>query len=520
MGSLETIRPELLTLSPEQMRALLPYSWVFGGTILTILLSILKRVSPKWPVFLFTVGTCIAGAIASIDLLHLEPISLFNGMMVSDPYANFFNVLFLGAAGFTALASFRYLDTEKLQYPEYYVLLLLSALGMMLMVSALDLIVIFIALELMSLAVYVLVGFRRTDRRSNEAAMKYFILGGVASAVFLYGSALLYGATGHTGLRAILQASQAHATFQTPIYILGALLVLVGFLFKVASFPFHMWMPDVYEGAPVPVTGFMTTGLKAAAFATLIRIFVSMGYTSTTVGGFGDKIYTVLWVIAVLTMVVGNFVALTQTNLKRMLAYSSIAHTGYLLVGVIAIRGVALSASLEGISSPGIPDSLAIAALVMYLVVYAIMNFGAFVVLTLLSGREDTGLSLNDFSGLSQRHPWLAFSMAVFLLSMAGIPLTGGFAAKYLLFYSAVQGGYLPSIALVVIAVLCSAVSVYYYLRVLVHMYMKDPSGSPKDLRVSLWSGFTVVTMVLLTFQIGIMPERMVEMVKKVVVHL
>lgn len=501
METLKTIRPELLTLSQEQLQALIPYFWVFGGSVISILACVLRVISPKWPVFLIVIATCLAGIIPSFDLLHSAPVTLFNGMMVSDSYSNFFNILFLAAAGFTALVSFRYLDSEKLQHPEFYVLLLFSALGMMLMSSSLDLVVIFITLELMSLAVYVLVGFRRADRRSNEAAMKYFILGSAASAVLLYGAALLYGSTGFTNIKSILTCLQSNPNAVTPIFMIGTVLVLFGLLFKVASVPFHMWMPDVYEGAPIPVTGFMTTGLKAAAFATLVRVFITMGYGGGLSSLLSAHIHDILWVSAVLTMIIGNFVALTQSNLKRMLAFSSIAHTGYLLIGIIA----------------GTKSELGFAPEVFYIVVYAIMNMGAFIVLTLLAARDDSGLNLHDLSGLSQRHPWIAFSMAIFLLSMAGIPPTAGFAAKYLLFYSAIQANEIP---LVVIGVLCSAVSVYYYFRILVYMYMRDPAGSPRVLRVSVWSSFSVAVMVALTLQIGVLPARIMSIAKKAVASL
>jgi NADH-quinone oxidoreductase subunit N len=497
----QTIRPELLTLSAEQLKALSPYFWVFGGTVLTILASVLRMVKPKWPVFVLTLATSVAGICAFACLMKSEPILLFNGMMVADVYSSFFGILFLASVLLTTLASFRYLDREKLQHPEYYVLILFSAIGMMLMASALDLIVLFIALELMSLAVYTLVGFRRADRRSNEAAMKYFILGSAASAVLLYGAALLYGTTGSTGIHAIFKFIQANPQGMTPVFTIGVWLVLLGFLFKVASVPFHMWMPDVYEGAPAPITGFMTTGLKAAAFAAFLRVFISLGYGKGLTAVVQSHIHDIIWVSAVLTMVVGNVVALTQTNLKRMLAYSSIAHSGYLLVGMLAGSG-----SEQGYGP-----------VAMYLVVYSIMNLGAFVVLSALASRDDSGLNLHDLSGLSRRHPWMAFAMAVFLFSMAGIPPTAGFAAKYLLFYSAIQAG---EISLVIISVLCSAISVYYYLRVLVYMYMRDPVGAPSGNRVSVWSTLAVASMVALTIQIGVLPARMVSAAKKAVTSL
>jgi NADH-quinone oxidoreductase subunit N len=498
MEALKTIRPELLTLSQDQINCLTPYLVMFAGTVLAILLSVGKRIQPKWPVFVLSALTCIAAMSFSYDLISGESRSLFNGMMVSDSYSNFFNLIFLGSALLTIFASFRYLDHQKLQHPEYYVLVLFAAMGMMLMSAAMDLVVVFIALELMSISIYVLVGFRRADRKSNEAAMKYFILGSAASAVLLYGVALIYGTTGTTEMRGILTFVHGHGQGINPIFSLGFVMVLFGFLFKVASVPFHMWMPDVYEGAPVPVTGFMTTGLKAAAFATFVRVMISVAYGTGASVVMQGYLHHVLWVSCVLTMLLGNFVALSQVNLKRMLAYSSIAHTGYLLMGI-------LSASRT---------DLGFGPVTMYLVVYSIMNLGAFVILTLLASDGDTKLNLHDLSGVSRRHPWLAMGMSVFLLSMAGMPPLAGFAAKYLLFYSAVQAGEIP---LVVIGVLSSAVSVYYYLRVLVYMYMRDPVGSPPVLRVSMWSGLALVTTVVLTIQIGVFPERMVNLAKQVV---
>lgn len=502
MQTIQTIHPELLKLTREQAFMLLPYFVVFGGAILAMIAAVAKLIQPKWTVFLVTLATVAFGIYFSLQAMPGGPTGLFNGMMVSDRFSNFFNIVFLASAGLTTLASFRYLDREKLQLPEYYILVLFSALGMMLMTAATDLIVIFISLEIMSLSIYTLVGFRRADRRSNEAAMKYFILGSAASAILLYGSALLYGSTGSVNIHEILKHLQGGgANTLSPVFWVGAWLVILGFLFKVASVPFHMWMPDVYEGAPTPVTGFMTTGLKAAAFATFVRIFVSLGFGKGVTTVVQEHIHDIVWIIAVLTMIVGNTVALSQTNLKRMLAYSSIAHTGYILVGLLS----------GGRSDEGFSP------VVMYLAAYSVMNLGAFGVLTILGTRDDGGLNLHDLSGLSRRHPWLAFAMAVFMLSMAGIPPTAGFAAKYLLFYSAIQA---HETGLVVIAVLCSAISVYYYLRVLVYMYMRDPQGSPSGARASVWATLTVAAMVALTLQVGILPQQLVAAAKRAVTSL
>lgn len=487
-----TIRPELLVLNGYELAALASYFIVLGGAVLGIFASILKERVSKWPIFLFTVGVCAAGFATSWGLITNPSLTLFNGMMASDGFSHFFNAIFLASAGLTALVSFRYLDREGIQHPEYYILLLFSALGMMLMVSALDLVVIFISLEIMSLSIYTLVGFRRSDRKSNEAALKYFIMGGAASAIFLYGVALLYGVSGTTNIRGILEFGRSQAGEDWKLFAFGLWLVISGFLFKVAAAPFHMWMPDVYEGAPVPITGFMATGVKAAAFGVFIRVFAATGYGSGLAEGLSQGIHDLIWICAVATMVIGNLVALTQTQLKRMLAYSSIAHTGYLLVGLLACAH----------------NEQGYAPMVLYLVSYSVMNMGAFAVLGILSSRLDEGLTLQDWSGVARRHPWLAFAMAVFMLSMAGVPPTAGFVAKYVLFYSAVQAS---ELVLVVIAVLTSAVSVYYYFRVLVYMYMREPMGASGNERIPLWSALVLAAMVFLTLQIGILPEAVVE---------
>lgn len=496
-----TIHPENLSLSADQVRVLMPYFIAIIGGALAMLTSVGKMVSPKWATFLVTLATAGAGIGSAQGLLGEVPQTLFNGMMIVDRFSQTMNIVFFACLALTALASFRYLDEERIQYPEYNVLLIFAVMGMMFLVSALDLIVLFIALEVMSLAVYVLVGFRRADRRSNEAAMKYFILGSAASAILLYGSALLYGSTGSINIHSILEVIQKKPEYMTPMFVIGLLFVLVGFLFKIAAAPFHMWMPDVYEGAPTPVTGFMTTALKAAAFAAFLRIFISLGYGKALASHIQTHVHDILWFTAVITMVVGNLIALTQTNLKRMLAYSSIAHTGYLLVGILSGH-----ASENGYAS-----------VVLYLISYAVMNLGAFTILTLLSGRDDSGLNLHDLSGLSTRHPALAFAMAVFMFSMAGVPPTAGFAAKYLMLYSAVQAGEIP---LVIISVLCSAVSVYFYLRVLVYMYMREPVGANPKKQFSVWATAVVALLVGVTLQVGIMPSHLVEAAKKAVIGL
>jgi NADH-quinone oxidoreductase subunit N len=288
----------------------------------------------------------------------------------------------------------------------------------------------------------------------------------------------------------------------------GAVLVIVGFLFKVASVPFQMWMPDVYEGAPVPVTGFMTTAIKAASFAAFVRVLASLGIGKGLAEAAAENLHHILWACAVLTMVIGNVIALVQTNMKRMLAYSSIAHTGYLLVGMVTG-----SQSEEGFSP-----------VLVYLISYTLMNLGAFMALTALASRSqmkgDQGLNLHDLAGLGKRHPWLAFAMAVFMFSMAGIPGTAGFIGKYFLFYSAVQSG---EILLVILSVLCSAISVYYYLRVLVFLYLRDPQEVPGQMQearlgIAFGPAVALASMTVLTLQVGILPAGILEVVRSALV--
>lgn len=488
------IKPELLSFSSDTLRALAPYGIILSGCALGMLLSVVRvvpaRVLAFWVTLVATAGAAVLTVVDWPDSGNV----LFNQMLVVDGYSAFFNVAVLAMAFFTALSSAKYLEQEELAYPEYYLLVLFSVFGMMIMNSSLDLISMFVGLETMSLSVYTLVGFRRSDRRSNEAALKYFVLGGVASAILLYGTALLYGATGSTQLLGIAQALKAGAS---PLFWAGAWLVVAGFLFKVASVPFHMWMPDVYEGAPTPVTGFMTTALKVACFATFLRIFVAFG------PGFGgsEAVEHLLWWLAVATMVIGNLLALVQVNVKRMLGYSSIAHTGYLLVGFIA----------------GFKGSMGFSPLLVYLVSYSLMNLGAFVVLTLLSTKMDGSLNLSDLSGLSRRHPWLAFSLGVFMFAMAGVPPTAGFMAKYLVFANAAQAG---QISLVVIGVLCSALSVFYYLRLLVYVYMRDPVGESPRRPWVLGGVLALVPLAFLTVQLGVLPARVIDYAQRAIANL
>ena len=483
---MDLIKPENLNLSYEQLMLSLPYFLVLFGAMAALLLGVTQRFADQLMTKAFSVATCLA-AVAAVVYVWGEPsATLYNRMLAADAFSNVFNVLFLAVTALVAVSSFDYLDRQEIQLPEFYSLMLFSCLGMMLLSSAMDLVVLFVALEIMSIAVYVLVGFRRVDVRSNEAALKYFILGGAASAVLLYGAALVYGATGSMNL-IDLTAYARNSGGSNPLFVLGSVLIAAGFLFKVAAAPFHMWMPDVYEGAPATVTSFMTTGLKAAAFAAFLRVFAALGYLDPARGAEAEMYRNVLWLIAVLTMVLGNVIALTQNSIKRMLAYSSISHTGYLLVGMLA------AGRAGGDYSP----------LVVYLIAYATANLGAFAIISHLAGKSDSYTDVHDLAGLGFKRPLLGAAMMVFMLSMAGVPPTGGFIGKYLMFSAAVQSG---EIWITVIAVLCSAVSAYYYLRIIVMMYMKD--AAREFPRTSAWGvSFVALLALVASLQMGVLPS-------------
>jgi NADH-quinone oxidoreductase subunit N len=440
--------------------AFLPVDWwALGPTIaLTVgaLLLLLMELLPQRPngnrgglVSLLTLG------VSAWTVLKVagEKRSLFGGMFVHDPMTVFFTLLFCAIGVLSVLSSWDYVKRTKINQAEYYALMLSAILGMIVMAASNDLITIFIGLELMSLSLYVMVGFRRTRLESNEAALKYFLLGAFASGFLLYGIALLYGATGTSSLSRMGAFLAGSPLLHNPLLVVGGLLVFAGFAFKVAAVPFHMWTPDAYEGAPTSVTGFMSAGAKAAGFAALLRV------TMRALPALQSEWVPLLAVIAFLTMTVGNLAALLQNNLKRMLAYSSIAHAGYVLVALTA----------------GGPEGNA--AAVYYLAVYAIMNLGAFTVLTMLGQGRDERVLIGDLAGLGFRHPILGIAMTVFMLSLGGIPPTAGFIGKIVVFGAAMKN---PALLWLVIAgVLNSVVSVYYYLRVTVSLYMKEPEGEP-----------------------------------------
>jgi len=432
--------------------ALLPELVLSGWAMLILLVDVFQKgdrsePSSPWVGWMTLVGVAL-GAVANGWLATLSETSTA-GMIALDDFRIFVNFVFLLAVALFVLIAGRYLDEERLRLGELYVLVLLATVGMMVFAGSRDLMVIFIGLELMSVPIYVLTGVNRRDPRSGEGAIKYFLLGAFSSAFFLYGIALIYGGAGTTNLSLIAAAAGVDGIDAGPLLATGVALLAVGFGFKVAAVPFHMWTPDAYEGAPAPITGFMAAAVKAAAFAAFLRVFL------TAFPGLYETWDAIAIWLAVLTMVTANLIALVEGNVKRMLAYSSIAHAGYLLVALAAANVIGAASFL------------------FYLVVYTLMTIGAFAVVMAVARRGETRLDLDDYSGLGWSSPWLGVAMTVFLLSLAGFPLTGGFIGKVFILRAAVEQGLL---LLAIVLVLTSLVSYFYYLRVAWYMWFREPT--------------------------------------------
>ncbi len=432
----------------------------------------------------------LAGLIGGLFLAIRQwnnPQSGFYGMVQVDNFSVFFNIIFLAAAIITILMSRDYLKSKNIERFEFYPMILFAAAGMMIMASSADLIVIFLGLEIMSIPLYVMAGFFRNDPDSNESSIKYFMMGAFATAFLLYGIALIYGAAGTTDLRRIMTDLGFLMSHSGLFLYSGALLVLVGFAFKIAAVPFHMWVPDVYQGAPTPVTAYFSVAPKAAGFAALLRIFVY---------GFGglNELSVLFWILAVLTMSLGNLLAIFQSNIKRMLAYSSIAHAGYILV--------ALSVGGAG----------AVSAAAYYLLAYTFFNLGGFAIVSLINSRTGSNASIDEMKGISARHPFLAALLALFMFALAGFPPTAGFLGKFFLFSEAVRAGY---IWLAIIAVMNSFVSVYYYLRVVVVAYFgKSDTEFPA---VAYSPAIWIVLLITAagTLALGVIPQYGFELARK-----
>lgn len=416
----------------------------------------------------------------------------FSGMYIADGYGMFFKLIFLVSLILTVLISIKYIEVEGISLGEYYTLMLFATLGMMVMASAGDIISLYIGLELMALSIYALAGFLTRNAKSNEAALKYFLLGAFASALLLYGTSLIYGITGTTNLRAIAAYLTIHGVAGVtgnPALTFSLILFIAAFSFKIAAVPFHMWAPDVYEGAPTSVTAFMSVGPKAAGFAAMGRVFL------IAFGSLQVNWAAILIPVAILTMAVGNVMALTQTNIKRMLAYSSVAHAGYALMGIIA-------GGSEGV-----------AGMMNYLMIYAFMNMGAFAVVIMLNTRESKGDEINDYIGLAKSHPFASILMLIFMFSLTGIPPTAGFIGKFYVFMAVVKAGYAWFAA---VAVIFSVISAYFYLRIVMYMYMREPVAEV-TLAASTPTGIALVLTAIAVLFIGILPAGFINMARAAV---
>jgi NADH-quinone oxidoreductase subunit N len=471
---------------------LLPEMILTGGALAVLLLEIFLPARAKGVIVWVTAAVIVATGLALIPAVG-QNLTIARGLLAIDGFGLFFKLLFLVSALITILMSPRYIAIERASAGEYYFLVLCATLGMMFMAGGIDLITLFIGLETMAVSFYILVGYLRPNRRSNEAAVKYFVLGAFSLAILLYGMSLLYGLTGTTHLRSIATALLAA---ETGLLLPFAVIMLVaGMGFKIAAVPFHMWAPDVYEGAPTPITAFLSVGSKAASIAMLLRIFVE-GLPAFRLDGLGLAWGTpfgwaaFFYVLAVVTMTVGNLAALTQTNTKRLLAYSSIAHAGYMLIGVVA------------------GTTLGVTAALLYLGVYVFMQFGAFAVVVMLRRKEAIGDELKDLTGLYFSHPAAAIAMLIFMLSLGGIPPTAGFIGKLWIFGAAIDSGY---VWLAVIGVLNSALSLYYYVRVVVLMWISEQEGEPVPFRISPALAAVLVVAVLGTILFGVYPRLLFE---------
>lgn len=425
----------------------------------------------------------------------------WNGMIANDNLRLGFSFVFLFVSAMTILISTVWVEREDIPVGEYHALLMFATFGMLLMASGNDLVVIFLGLETLSIATYVMAGLRRGDLKSNESAMKYFILGSFASAFLLYGMALIYGATGSTNITEIA-AKVADPNFPALLLVGGAMLI-IGFGFKVATVPFHIWTPDVYEGAPTPITAFMAAGPKAAAFASFLRIFV-LGFpliAGVQASGYLHESWlSALSIMAILTMTVGNVAAIMQNNVKRMLAYSSIAHAGYALVGFLG----------AGAAKTGQAREEAIASVAFYMLTYAVTNLGAFTIVTLLGQKNDRRCEFDDYNGIGFKSPVLSFTLSLFMLSLLGLPLTAGFMGKVLVFRPALEAGNTLLAIVVVAAVINTAISAYYYLRLIVVMFFRERTTAWLEPKMPLGFAAALLITVIGVFYLGIFSDQVI----------
>jgi NADH-quinone oxidoreductase subunit N len=480
--NLEALNPNYWAIAPEIITSL-------TGVLLMLVDALQKKGGRKLNAAVALAGLFLAlFAVFGLD----KGGSYFGDMVVTDPIRIFFSVTILIVAIIATLLASQFVRDEGLPPGEFFTLLLFGTAGMLMLASAGDLVMVFLGLEIASITTYVLAGYRRYDVRANESSLKYFLLGSFATAFLLYGMALVYGATKTTNIAKISSAISAGQIDYPELLLVGAAMMLVGFGFKIASVPFHLWTPDVYEGAPTIVTGFMSTGPKAAVFAAFLRVFVA-GFASGA-PGLGAELHTTwlnaLAVIAAITMTVGNVIAISQKNIKRMLAYSSIAHAGYALVGFVT-----------GEYAP----------VAFYMLVYCVMSLGAFAVIQLLARAGDQKTEIGDYAGIGFEAPGLTFSLSIFLLSLAGIPPTAGFMSKFFVFKTAWDAPYNLR-WLVVLAVVNSIISIYYYLYPIVVMFFRPLTVGFVRPRVSLGATIALIVTLFGTFYLGILPNRLINM--------
>lgn len=497
------------------------------GVVVMLVDAFVRRTTQRWVTGNLSLLGLLAGAGSCFWLWSAAtqlPQTTFGGMIRLDRFRLSFTFVFIVVALLTTLVSMIWVEREKLPAGEFHTLLLFATVGMMLMASGNDLVIIFLGLEILSISTYVMAGFRKHDLRSNESSLKYFILGSFSSAFLLYGIALIYGSTAHeiaipaqvaddSVRRAVMAgttnigeiADRLNDGLYPPLLFAGAAMLLIGFGFKIATAPFHVWTPDVYEGAPTPVTAFMAAGPKAAGFASFMRVFlfafpfvVATGQAGDTGAKLHEAWTAVLAVLAVLTMTVGNVVAIVQNNVKRMLAYSSIAHAGYALVGFVA-AGAAQDAGEQ---------RDAIASVVFYLLVYAVMNLGAFAVVTLIARGGDRRTDFDDYNGIGFRSPALSLTLSLFMLSLLGVPLTAGFMGKVMVFSEALRQGF---VWLVVIAVLNTAISAYYYLRLIVVMFFRERTTAWAAPAIPASMTLVIILTVAGVLYLGIFPGPLVD---------
>jgi NADH-quinone oxidoreductase subunit N len=499
-----------LSLADVNFWLIMPELIVCLAGVAVMLVDAFARPSQRWVTGSISLAGLVAAGASTVWLSSSWKgvTRAFNGMIVLDEMRLGFTIVFLLVSALTIFVSMVWVEGERLPAGEFHSLLMFATVGMMLMASGGDLVIIFLGLEILSIATYVMAGFRRNDVRSNESSLKYFILGSFSSAFFLYGIALIYGATttasgfgGTTNISDI--AARIPDSQYPPLLFAGAAMMLVGFGFKIATAPFHVWTPDVYEGAPTPVTAFMAAGPKAAGFASLLRVFIFgfpfvIATATPSIAGQAHKAWlSAVVVLAIITMTVGNVAAIVQNNVKRLLAYSSIAHAGYALVGLVAAGAAAdIDHRDSGIS-----------AVTFYLLTYAVMNIGAFTVVTLIARSGDRRTDVEDYNGIGFQAPVLAFSLSLFLLSLLGMPLTAGFMGKIVVFREALREGY---VWLVVIAVINTAVSAYYYLRLIIVMFFRERTTAWTAPRIPASAAIALVITIAGVFYLGLYPGRVI----------